>query len=483
LGPLSGLCNSGVKPKLPGLGLERLSESPQVAATPRGGGDTARAAEVGSTPRCFSIRTPPGSTPRIRSIVTPRSRQPTPFLSAAARTPTSLAAATPRSFSRVCSIVTPRTAYGTPCAPSAGQLTRPMATLQLLHEDVTSGRSHEDDACDQDRASDEQKKSKLESACHRVVINQEAAPEELHEADVDNEEADEKADEEGEESEDDEEGSEIDEPEWMSFATPCAGGLMTNFEELWANGTHNDQAGAGAEDEEPLLKNKPVALTSDAIGKLVADLAQKEVARALEEADKNRPRSAPLNDKTKRALLRRGQVSSRKPKRDEPGDIGVALTRQPATLMEAAGPLAAALCCGPSAAATASSKGPSSAVAAQMSKTQAAANRFGNGVLRAGSAMQDAGRLAREAGAVALKGHASASTLSKDILQPEVMRVKEFTSDAKKLEADARNAKIKAVTAANAVKVKLMQKMPMNRLRRHRKDEEGSQPIEEKVTI
>lgn len=348
-----------------------------------------------------------------------------------------------------------------------------MATLQLLHEDVTSGRSHEDDACDQDRASDEQKKSKLESACHRLGINQEAAPEELHEADVDNEEADEEADEEGEESEDDEDGSEIDEPEWMSFATPCAGGLMTNFEELWANGTHNHQGGAGAEDEEPLLKNKPVELTSEAICGLVADRVQKEVARALEEADKNRPRSAPLNDKTKRALLRRGQVSSRKPKRDEPGDIGVALTRQPAALMEAAA----------SAAATASSKGPPSAVAAQMSKTQAAANRFGNGVLRAGSAMQDAGRLAREAGAVALKGHASASTLSKDILQPEVMRAKEFTADAKRLEADARNAKIKAVTAANAVKVKLMQKMPMSRLRRHRKDEEASQPIEEKVTI
>lgn len=356
-----------------------------------------------------------------------------------------------------------------------------MATLQLLHEEAaaTSGRSHEDDPIAE--ASDAQNKIKLESACHRVVINQEAAHEEVHEADVDNEEAEEEAeaDEEGEESEDDEQGSDIDEPEWMSFATPCAGGLMTNFEELWSRGTHNDQRGAGDEDEEPLLKNKQMELTSEAIGNFVNDRVQKEVARALEEADKNRPRSAPLNDKTKRALLRRGQVSSRKPKRDELGDIGVALTRQPATLMEAA-----------AAAATASSKGPPNAVAAQMSKTQAAAQRLGNGVLRAGSAMQDAGRLAREAGAVVAgraqgmqQGHASAATLNKDILAPEVMRAKEFTAEAKRLEADARNAKIKAVTAANAVKVKLMQKMPMNRLRRHRKDEEASQPIEEKVTI
>jgi len=242
-----------------------------------------------------------------------------------------------------------------------------------------------------------------------------------------------------------------EDPEWMSFSTPNAGDLLTNFEEIWSQrGQDELEHDAQGDTKEPVLAN-PVELTSEAIWDLVADRAQKEIARALEEAERNRMFYGALRPEERRCLLRRGQsIPSRRPRRGERSELVADLARN------ARSELVADLRQG---AAAASSKASNSQL------LRPVAQRLGNGVLRAGSAMQDAGRLAREAGAVvASRAHGHGHGVA-----PEAI-----VADAKKLEADAKNAKTKAVHAANAMKSKLMQKMP-NSLRRRRK-EENSDP-------
>lgn len=223
-------------------------------------------------------------------------------------------------------------------------------------------------------------------------------------------------------------GEEEEEPEWMSFSTPDGANHISNFEEFWS--------------EEPETA-MPVELTSEAIWRLVQDRAQQEIARALEEAERSRIHCAP------RAIpLRRGQAPpSRRPRRGERGELVAELARQGA--------------------AAASSR-------AQHSELlRPVAQRLGKGVARAGSAMQDAGRLAREAGAVVAsraQGHAACgpppeAKVRTLMPEPEVCRSKQLA-----FEADARNAKSKVVDAANAVKTKLLHKMPKG-LRRRGSDE------------
>lgn len=390
----------GSKPKLPGLGLDRLG--PQVAATPR-----SYVPAVESTPRCFSIRTPPGSTPRVLSLVTPRSRQ----QCLGTRSPSAAVAATPRSLSRICSIVTPRSGFGIPCAASTGQ--RPMAPMQQLAEDrMPSDRGHEDGG---NRDSASPASNKLVEPLVAVSFDETPAEDsdssdasEVSEASEPEQLVAMSFDEMPTEDGDCSNASEAD-PEWMSFATPVAGDLYADFDELWSQDevVDNDAANASRSEEPAAVTTE---LTSEAIWQLVAGRAQQEIARALEEAERSR--------QLQRTLPRR-------PKTGERGEHVAELSRQ-AQNSEVLRPLSE----------------------------------------RLGSAMQDAGRLAREARAVVASrapgrspsGSADTFTPSPALVEAEARRPEGPCTPRET--RDSTNAKTKVAHAANAMKTKMLERIP-----------------------
>lgn len=450
---------SCLRPKLPGLAFDRLS--PQVVATPRNYSTPAAEAAVSSTPRCFSIRTPPGTTPRVRSIVTPRSQQ---FL--LSHSPADYrSVATPRSLSRICSIVTPRTGFGTPCGASAAKTPRHMATLRQLHEDrIPSDRGHEDGSrrsSDQDGALEDAIKS-------LAVVDQHASEnaEDCFSIPCDLGDGSKSSEDEEMDAESQEASSEAaEDPEWMSFQTP-ENGVLADFEELWSLSDQDaPDRGAAASVEAPApAPDATIPLSSEAIDQLIARALDERVGQAVAKAlDEVRHGRTPGG--VRPAPLRQGQTRlSRRPrsKRGERGELVADLARQ-------------------TYASTSISKyfemKPDEAVAASSRANNAellrpVAQRLGASVARAGSAMQDAGRLAREAGAVvASRACAPAPPVITTLMQtppnpPEACREKPPA-----LEADAKTAKTKVVHAANAVKSKMLEKMPKG-LRRRRKEDE-----------
>jgi len=352
------------RPQLPGLGLERLSC--QVQATPRS--KSAADGAVNSTPRCFSIRTPPGATPRLLSITTPRSRPGIMDLTPGSSKPM----ATPRSLSRVCSLVTPRTGFGTPRATDFSH-SRSVAfgPLQQLQEDRRADGRHESGvskaSCSTDEADQDDHKE--------VAIHQEHIPDDTVSRDL--EEDDKAAKEENSSIEvglhnDDESNDGEATPEWMSFAgAPEAEvDLLSNFDALWCE---NAQTSIGdvrtgidvqqrienpANMQEPPIKSLD-DLTSEAVWRLVEDRFQVELTRAVREAENRGRRQA----QTRRL--------PRRPRKGERAELVADLMRE--------------------ASQTASTK-------AELLKP--AALRLGRGVAKAGLAMQDAGRLVRETSAV-----------------------------------------------------------------------------------
>lgn len=207
------------------------------------------------------------------------------------------------------------------------------------------------------------------------------------------------------------------EPDWMSFVTPDAGHLYADFEELWSRDevSENDAGNVSRAKEHAVVTTE---LTSEAIWQLVADRAQKEIARALEEAERSR--------QLQRRLPRR-------PKRGERGELVAELARQGA--------------------AAASSKAQNSELLRPLSE-------------RLGSAMQDAGRLAREARAVvASRAPGRSPSVSGDSFTPSPALVE---AEAMRPEGpctprgtrESTNAKAKVAHAANAVKTKMLERIP-----------------------
>lgn len=224
-------------------------------------------------------------------------------------------------------------------------------------------------------------------------------------------------------------GSEIEEPEWMSFNTPD--GDLHNFDDLWAqdqNDSHDELEGRL---EAQIVAQS--ALSQESIQRLV----QQEVARALKEASGG---GLPL---------RRAQLPPRRPRRGERGELVASLARQGA--------------------AAASNKAQAAAQHSELFRP--VAQRLGKSVARANSAMQDASRLAREAGAVVASrahghvGPGSAYEASNKLQQatcdkPPLKATCDKRPATSDLDTDPKNAKTKVVHAANAMKSKMLQKMP-----------------------
>lgn len=326
--------------------------------------------------------------------------------------------------------------------------------LHQLHEERMPSDRGCEDGVDDDRESNTHVSDGEDSGLVQVGDQCLQAPHQLVE-DHDSSEEDAGDIEDEDDDSQDEVGSAA-EPEWMSFATPD-GDMLEAFEELWSQGQGSQDelepgSASRAATELPLALvrgDSRMELTSEAIWKLVADRAQQEIARALEEAERARPSYSTQHTPRRGVPLRRGQAPfyqgpQRRPKRGERGELVAELARQGA--------------------AVASSKASSKA-----QQLRPVAQRFGNSVARAGSVMQDAGRLAREAGAsITGHGHAAYAPPATLMPTPEACAAKPLVT-----EADARNAKTKVVHAANAVKSKLLHKMPKG-LRRPKKDDESS---------
>jgi hypothetical protein len=247
-----------------------------------------------------------------------------------------------------------------------------------------------------------------------------------------------------------EQESEAEDPEWMSFATPDAGGLVANFEELWYRDAQDDFEEVEVErcpaNGSRETAGMPSELTSEAIWQLVDARVQQQIARALEEAELSRPEMAP---RLQRALLRRGQAApvARRPKRGERGELVAEMARQGA--------------------AAASSRAQNSELLRPISE-------------RLGSAKEHAGRLAREARAVVAArangriNSAAANRICRSSMCQEDSDTEPrvFTPNRALVEAEARGredstkAKTKVVDAANAVRTKLISRMPKGFQRR-----------------
>lgn len=215
--------------------------------------------------------------------------------------------------------------------------------------------------------------------------------------------------------------SETEEPEWMSFNTPD--GDLHNFDDLWAQDQSDSHDELEGRLEAQIVAQS--ALSQESIQRLV----QQEVARALEEAERAR-RAGGLP-------LRRTQLPPRRPRRGERGELVASLARQGA--------------------AAASNK-------AQHSELfRPVAQRLGKSVARANSAMQDASRLAREASAVVASrahGHVGPVSARRPPASASPASPDEACDKPPLPDTDAKNAKTKVVHAANAMKSKMLQKMP-----------------------
>lgn len=212
------------------------------------------------------------------------------------------------------------------------------------------------------------------------------------------------------------------EPEWMSFQTPDAGSLVANFEELWSRDHPHGTVGEAAN-----LAGLSGEITAEAICQLVAERVQQEIARALEEAGHKPPRNF-LRQQIDAATQR--YRSSKKPEQN---------------LLD------------PTGQATASGK--------PQELLRPISERLGNGVARAGAAMQDASRLAREAKAVVTS---RANTRSQSV--PRHPEVTPSSGNQSSAESDAPNTKTKVVDAANAMKAKLMTRIPKGFPQRQKKE-------------